>query len=81
MIVDIVDSTPWDLLVEVDGRAAKLSADAAARPGLQPDFVVYRSRDQTWADGRAMTPEDRDEILALLPEAAAKRGWTIEVSP
>ena len=78
--LQIIDSTPWHIEIQFRGKRAEIAADAAAEQGLGPDFLAYRSTDQTWKDGAPMSETDRDEILGLLREAGRKRGWTIDVA-
>jgi hypothetical protein len=79
MTLSISDSTPYSLTIEYDGRAAKFYADASVT-GQKPDWIVYRTPEQTWLDGAAMSPEELDEMLRLLVRTGAERGWSIEIS-
>ena len=74
----ITDSTPWHLDVELEGRAARIPADASTS-GQPPDFLVYLFSGQVWADGGAMDELDQAAIAQSLPAVAADLGWTVKV--
>ncbi|MEA2619851.1 MAG: hypothetical protein QOC97_624 [Chloroflexota bacterium] len=79
MTFSISISTPYSLTIEYEGRAASFYADASVTR-QKPDWIVYRTPEQTWLNGAAMWPEGLDEMLRLLVGAGADRGWSIETS-
>jgi len=66
------------LRLELDGRSAIVRGEAFLPGHGSPDFEVFRKQVE-WADGAAVSEDERERILQTLITSAEERGLRVEI--
>jgi hypothetical protein len=74
----IVGWTRWNIKIRVGGRTAIADAEMLVGRRWTPNFIV-QSTDMAWEDDSPVTDEEREEVLRVLRESAAKKKMKVEV--
>lgn len=74
-----MELTRSSLRIRVKGRSVTVGGEAYLPGYGSPDFVVYENTIETWDDGQAVSPEEKEEILRCIAQEAERQGIRVEI--